>query len=165
MPTEPLCQILNVRRRRRESDEASVRPQGLHARDDDLENSSANVETDKVAFVEAAIAQSASSGEGKKLKGAHQKRPSFASTFSWTCLQTVISKPARPSSSTTHHLLVIASNFSGVVTMTFAFPTSLSVPAPDVESPVNSITSHPSRPNLAFQSFARSEQSAFVGAM
>ena len=63
----------------------------------------------------------------------------------------------------THHLLETTSHFSGVVTITLAWPRSLFVA--QVESPVNSTTFHPSAANFWCQSRARSPHRLFVGHM
>lgn len=63
------------------------------------------------------------------------------------------------------HFLVMASHFSGVVTMMLAFATSRQAPATASVSPVNSCTTQPKVcSNFFFQSATRSEHNDLVGA-
>ena len=86
-------------------------------------------------------------GQGERTP-THQKSLSWPSVEPWSC-----------------HLRVMASHFSGVVTMMRALAKSRHAEVDVSESPVSSCTAQP-RPcsNLRFQSSVRSEQSDLVGA-
>ena len=56
--TEPLRDILDVGSRGGEGEEAHAGPEGAHARDDDFEDSAADVEANKVALIDPSAIKS-----------------------------------------------------------------------------------------------------------
>lgn len=104
-------------------------------------------------------------------EGTEKRSRTYKKSLSWSSVLRFEFLAHRPSSAVRRHEEQVAahqrrlmtSHFSGVVTITLALPISLDVAS--VESPVSSMTFHPSGANLVFQSRARSLQRLFVGAM
>lgn len=153
MRTEPLCDVDDVRYCRRDRHETGICAESLHPTHDDLKDGAA-IRADRMNFVDAGevndpllvrLVQLRAEGTGS---ATHQNRRSCPSVVQWSC-----------------HLRVMASHFSGVVTMIRAFATSRQAPFEMSESPVSSWTVQPNPcSNFFFQSATRSEHSDFVGA-